>query len=534
MQNIATKTGFTQQAHIVLQVRDLLEKSGYVKATSTVIAKTRLGGSISVGFKGNGNMPVETLMRLFFLGKPVALDKAQQALRPMDIDSWLEAGLIEVNDDQVIPLVKFSPYRDLLLIFDFEWAPEAVSHRQSVMGITGSSQFLANVTVRRPSRLTLDLGTGTGVQALLAARHSEKVITVDISERALAFAKFNAQLNGIKNIEFVEGDLFEPVDGLSFDLIISNPPFLISPENQCLYRDNPLDGDEFVQGIVRKMPRFLNQGGFGQVVCNWIQPGKENWANRLSGWYRGSGCDGWVIRQSETEPAKYAQSWLKGFKTKAMEQRQEAWLNYYKQNDIASVGFGLITLHRNSKSAHWSRIDKTLPEMSQNSGGYIDHIFQTQDFLNQTQEDQTLLNQRLRVCPYLRIDKQSAPEPGGSWTTVSSRLVLTRGFLHQIKVDIAIFDAILFCKPHMTLGNLLRKIAIRQRRSPDEFIATYLPACRRLIELGFLWPVSRAIDHRKDNNPKLESKDAEIANLTNMENRHLNIALDSSTQSKVS
>ena len=161
---------------------------------------------------------------------------AQKVLQPIDINNCLEAGLIETNDGQVTSLVKFVPYRGLMLISDFDWALETVSHTHSVMGITGSTKFLDYVTIRRPSRLTLDLGTGTGVQALLAARHSEQVIAVDVSSRALAFARFNAQLNGIKNIEFIKGDLFEPIEGQTFDLIISNPPFLISPESQCLYR----------------------------------------------------------------------------------------------------------------------------------------------------------------------------------------------------------------------------------------------------------------------------------------------------------
>jgi len=472
------------------QIREFLEQSGYIEITGKILAQAaHQGNSISVSFKGNEHRPpLETLMCLFFFGESVAQDLAQKVLQPIDIDHYIEAGLIEIKDAQVTPLVQFLPYRDLLLISDFEWAAEAVSHSHSVMGITGSTKFLANVTIRRPSRLTLDLGTGTGVQALLAARHSEQVIAVDVSSRALAFARFNAQLNGINNIEFIKGDLFEPVEGQTFDLIISNPPFLISPESQCLYRDNPLHGDEFVRRIVQEMPRFLAPGGFAQVVCNWIQPGNDDWVNRLSGWYKDSGCDAWVLRKSETQPEKYAQKWLKGFKTKDMEQRQKAWLDYYQKNDIAAVGFGLITLRRNSKSSHWSRIDKTLPGMSLDSGEYIERIFQIHDFLNQTQKDRILLNQRLRVNPHLRIEQQNAPESDDSQTNVSSRLLLTQGIGYQVNGDTAIVDIVMHCKPKIKLRKLLKKIAIRQKRSPEEFITTYLPACRRLIGLGFLWP----------------------------------------------
>jgi len=470
------------------QIRELLEKSRYVEIASNAIAKIRPGGPIYVSSQSNGNATLINLIDLFLMGKPVSEDAAQSALHPVKIDNWLEAGLIEINDGQVTSQVQFFPYQGLLLITDFEWAPDAVSNRQPVMGITVSTKLLANLTVRRSSRLTLDLGTGTGVQALLAARHSEKVIAVDICPRALAFARFNAQLNGFKNIEFIEGDLFQAVEGQTFDLIVSNPPFLISPENQSSYRDNPLDGDELVRNMVREMPRFLNQGGYGQVLCNWIQPGTENWMNRLNEWYKKSGCDTWVIRKSEIEPAAYAHNWLKDFKTKDMEQRQKTWLDYYQQNDIAAIGSGLIILRRNDESSHWSRIDQSLPRLSQDSGGYIDRIFQSMDFLKQTQKDHALLNQRLHVCPYLRVDKQTVPEAEGTWTTKSAQLTLTQGILHQVTVDKSIMEIIMSCKPNITLGELLNEIADREKKSPDEFITTYLPACRRLIAQGFLWP----------------------------------------------
>lgn len=513
MKNTAIKSEFTQPVSIgiprAIQIRKLFEKSLYVEITSKAIAKARQGGFTSVCFQINKNKSLEALIHLFFMGKAVSQDVAHSALQPVNIDIWLEAGLIEINDGQVTSLVKFYPYQGLLLISDFEWAAKTVSDRQPVMGITGSTELLANLTVRRSSRLTLDLGTGTGAQALLAARHSEKVIAVDICPRSLAFARFNAQLNGFKNIEFIEGDLFQAVEGQTFDLIVSNPPFLISPENQSSYWDTPLDGDELARNIVREMPRFLNQGGFGQIICNWIQPGSENWMDRLYEWYKGSGCDGWVIRKKETEPEKYAQSWLKDFKTKDREQRQKAWLDYYQQNDIAAVGFGLITLHQNNKSSPWSRIDKSLPEISQDCGAYIDRIFQSWDFLNQTLKDHVLLNQQFRVCPHLRINKQSAPEVEGVWKTVSVRLILTQGILHQYDVDMAIMEIVMYCKPHIKLGKVLNMVAVIQKKPPDEFISTYLPACRKLIAQGFLWPEYRASDYRIENNSILESKNTE-------------------------
>ena len=71
----------------------------------------------------------------------------------------------------------------------------------------------------------LDMGTGCGVNGLLAARHAHDVTGVDINPHAVAAAAANARLNGVADrTTFVEGDLFGPLDG-AFDLVIFDPPF---------------------------------------------------------------------------------------------------------------------------------------------------------------------------------------------------------------------------------------------------------------------------------------------------------------------
>jgi HemK-related putative methylase len=73
----------------------------------------------------------------------------------------------------------------------------------------------------------LDLGTGSGVCAVFAAQHARRVVAVDINEAAVRCAGINAFLNGTEHkIEFRCGDLFAPVHGERFDLVLFNPPFV--------------------------------------------------------------------------------------------------------------------------------------------------------------------------------------------------------------------------------------------------------------------------------------------------------------------
>lgn len=81
--------------------------------------------------------------------------------------------------------------------------------------------FLRKNKVKR----ILDVGTGTGIQALVASGFCKDVLAVDVNSRAIELAKRNAKLNNIKNIRFEVSDLFESVKG-KFDLIIFNPPYL--------------------------------------------------------------------------------------------------------------------------------------------------------------------------------------------------------------------------------------------------------------------------------------------------------------------
>ena len=101
-------------------------------------------------------------------------------------------------------------------------------------------------------------------------------------------------------MECREGDLFEPVAGMTFDLIVSNPPFVISPESRYIYRDSGMAGDEVCRKICREAPRFMTDGGFCQIICNWAEFKGQDWRERLKTWFEGSGCDVWVMRNRPT------------------------------------------------------------------------------------------------------------------------------------------------------------------------------------------------------------------------------------------
>ncbi len=96
--------------------------------------------------------------------------------------------------------------------------------------MTRTGAFFASVLAREPlvrGAEVLDLGTGSGVCAVIAARLAARVTAVDLSPAAVRCARINALLNALEDrIEVLHGDLFAPVRGRRFDLVLFNPPFL--------------------------------------------------------------------------------------------------------------------------------------------------------------------------------------------------------------------------------------------------------------------------------------------------------------------
>src|SRR5262249_46226461 len=155
------------------------------------------------------------------------------------------------------------------------------------------------LTIRDEVERSLDLGTGCGVQALHLARHSRTVVATDVNQRALRLARFNAELNQVSaQVDVRDGSFFEPVAGERFDLIATNPPFVISPATgeRLVYRDSGLPGDRVVEDIVRAAPDHLTDGGWCQVLANWAIAEDVPWDERIAGWVP-DGTDAYVVQR---------------------------------------------------------------------------------------------------------------------------------------------------------------------------------------------------------------------------------------------
>lgn len=318
------------------------------------------------------------VVRLWLLAVPQSAEDLDAALPGTGTAGLLELGLAEVLDGGAVAAkVDLRPYgweaadgRTIELWVSSDLAAHqrpGVLRHDHVLGIGQASTTLVQSTIRRPAARALDLGTGCGIQTFHLLEHCGHVTATDISERALAFTRFNLLLNAAvlgldpdrpeERVSLRLGSLLDPVAGEQFDLVVSNPPFVITPRSsgeeaaeQFTYRDGGLPGDQIVSTLVRALPEVLVPGGTAQMLGNWEITTGAGWSERPAAWLDGTETEAWFIQREQVGPEMYAETWLQdaseGRDKELYRGTYAAYLADFASRDVAAVGFGMIWLRR--------------------------------------------------------------------------------------------------------------------------------------------------------------------------------------------
>jgi Methyltransferase small domain len=371
----------TERIETTLGVGELSAAPG-----ETAVHRRRLAGGDSFS----------TIARLFLLGDTVEASLVDAAFAPASLDGMVELGLFERERDGVRATARLLPHGDYYLASDHI---AAGPFSDWVAGIHAPSVTLAKLAVRRSVEATLDLGTGCGIQALLAAKHSARVVATDVNERALAFARFNAALNDIDVIDFRRGDLLEPVEGESFDLVVANPPYVISPDSTFAYRDSGHPRDTLCRTIVRSVPGVLTEGAFAHILVSWVHaPGEgDEWSEPLRDWVREAGCDAWLLHYRTDDPLAHAAGWLRASTPEEHEAALDRWLDYLRRQEIEAVGYGAVVLRRRSGEPNWVRTDEIPIDRLEPATEHTLRVFAAEDYLAAMTDESALLEERFAL-----------------------------------------------------------------------------------------------------------------------------------------
>ena len=289
-----------------------------------------------------------TAVRLLFLQLPVPVDVATQAFGKGGLDALERTGFVTI-DREVVPRSRITAIGDVLLASD-GFSRDVDDPADYVATYTPTSRLLDVLTPRPRVGRAIDVGTGPGIHALLAARHSDVAVATDVNPRALAYTALNAALNGLDNVEVRHGSLFEPAGDETFDLITCNAPFVVSPERRWTYRDAGYEADELSALVVREAARHLADGGFAALLVSWVAHDEDEPDERAVAWVEASGCDGWILPVFDADPLEHAAGWNDHLATDPDEFGAvvDAWTQYLGERGVERVTEGAILLRKRS------------------------------------------------------------------------------------------------------------------------------------------------------------------------------------------
>lgn len=452
----------------------------------------------------------DTLALLFVLGYPQPADAVAAALPTLGLDGAIELELVARDDSGMVSaLVDLRPYSFTDASGEAHWwiasdlgelALQGALREDHVLGIGGASATLSGLMIARPVDRALDLGTGCGIQAMHAARHARHVVATDISERALDFARFNAELNLIDGIEFRLGSLFEPVAGETFDHIVSNPPFVITPRVDGVpayeYRDGGMVGDALVATVVEQAGEHLALGGIAQLLGNW-ETGAATSDKRgpfsVGDWAeRGRvAVDVWVVEREAQDPASYAETWIRDGGTRPgspeFERLYGAWLDDFDARGVVEVGFGYVTLRRpkDPTARPETRIESLRGSLGRSDVGLGAHLGATLDALDRlrTLSDADLAQTTLQVAG--DVTEERHYWPGNDDPTVIT-LRQGGGFGRTVDAGTALTALVGASDGELSVGAIVGALAQLLEAPEADLRAELLPQVRDLVVGGIL------------------------------------------------
>jgi hypothetical protein len=314
-------------------------------------------------------------------------------------------------------------------------------------------------------------------------------VATDLSLRALAFAGFTTAL-AESEVDLRAGSLFEPVAGERFDLVVSNPPFVITPRGPGVptyeYRDAGLVGDSVVRHLVRNVGDHLAPGGVALFIGNWEVRLDESWRDVWAAWLEGAGVDAWVVQRDEQDPAEYAELWAgdAGSRTgtAGYDDLYAAWLADFADRGVDRIGFGVVALQRPARDRRpWSDLVDHRGPVAHAMGPVVGAGLTARTWLAE-HDDDALLDVAWSCAPDVIEERHARPG-----ATDPELIRLRQGGLGRThRLDTVTAGLVGVCDGTLTARQALTAIASLLDRPDHEVVAAAVPHLRAVVADGLL------------------------------------------------
>ncbi len=472
---------------IVDRLRDCLGGAGYtVDGVSARLGRTAhaaLGrNETTPAYRATtGGDELDTMIRLFLLQRAVPEAQAAKAF-PGIVDQLTAAGILVASGNDVRAAVDIRPYKDWWVVADL--TPGLDGRRELmrpdyVLGVSPASLNLVDLTVPVDVSSALDIGTGCGVQALHLAGHARHVVATDVNGRALRLAALTARLSEA-DIELRSGSLFTPVATERFDLIVSNPPFVVAPPSRetLTYRETGLAADAVVELLVREAPEHLTDGGWLQTLANWTHVKGQDWRERVCGWLGARSA--WAVQRETLGCEEYVELWLRDaglHGTPSYTERYDEWLRWFAEQRVEAIGMGWITLH----NVAGTQTCEDWPYAVEQPLG--PHVVERMRRTETPPAD--LLATRLRTATDVVEERHGPPGADDPATIVLRR---QRGMRRAEQVDTVLAGFAGACDGDLTAGQILAALAHLLGEDATDLAERYAGRIAALVAEGFLDP----------------------------------------------
>jgi methylase of polypeptide subunit release factors len=269
------------------------------------------------------------------------------------------------------------------------------------------------------------------------------------------------------------------VAGRRFDLVVANPPFIVKPGTvEYLYRDSGMHLDSLGARLAAAAPGVLAEGGTMQYLASFVHPRGGDWAERVAAWVAGTGLDAWIVQLGETDPQGYVQTWSSGHDMSLKE--RAAWLAWLGEQDVASIGWGLVTLRASGRDDPCVRVENRPGHEPR--GAEVRAWFTRHDWLR----DHDPLAARYLAADGVALTQVARLAGPHGWEV--GRHLVSNGAGAPVEVNQLVVDLIEGCDGTLTARDLVAKLAAAHGLDPAELTETAATAIPRLVEYGSLIP----------------------------------------------
>lgn len=426
---------------------------------------------------------------LFAYGAELDDPAATRALAPATPQSLARSGILQRHRGRWRSRMSIGGHGDVFVFGDL---PRRAERRDHVDGVTAVADLARRLTMPADGGRLLDLGTGSGIHALLAARAGDSAVGADINPHALRLAAASAELSAVEGVQWRQGSWYEPVAGERFDRIVCVAPYVVSPDSEFTFRDGDSADVDPVRTVAAGARAHLAPGGSALVFVCWGHGVNEDWRRAPMRWVSPRGSDVLLARLSQIDPVRYALEWnrppMRTLGPAAHDEVMGRWLDHYARERFERISFGALCIRRRARAGATGigRVGvDALGVTGESAGAQLKRALTNLECLAERRDDDALLALAPAVPEGQRVE-QRLQHDGERYRLRRAAIRQADGLGLHVDVTAQVLEAIYRLDGRRTVRQVLTDLGVGRGAAARRRTAETAQAMRELLQVGLL------------------------------------------------